>query len=562
MERIWLKEYSPGVPAEADMKQFESIKHILETSCRRFGDLPAYSSMGATLTYADLDRLSAAFGAYLQRDLKLAPGDRVAIMMPNVLQYPIALFGVLRAGFTVVNVNPLYTARELQHQLADSGAKVIVVMENFARTLQDVLAQTPVKHVITTQIGDMLPGAKRLLVNLVVKHVKKMVPDWRIAGAVDFRQALSVGGGRSLDDVNVSHDDLAFLQYTGGTTGVAKGAMLTHGNMVANVQQCSAWMAPFLKEGEELMVTPLPLYHIFSLTVNCLLFMKAGGRNHLIANPRDIPNFIKDVKSLQFTAMTAVNTLYNALLNNPAITEVDTSRLKLCMGGGMAVQRPVAERWKKVLGVPIIEGYGLTETAPVACVNPLHVREFTGKIGLPVPSTEVSIRDDQGREVPRGEVGEICIRGPQVMKGYWNRPEETAKVMTPDGFFRTGDMGDMDEKGYVRITDRKKDMVLVSGFNVYPNEVEDVIAMHDKVLESAVIGIPDAHSGEQVIAVVVKKDPSLTAEELIKHCREHLTGYKVPKQVIFRDEALPKTNVGKVLRRLLRDEYVKTKAVA
>ncbi|MFZ5558139.1 MAG: AMP-binding protein [Pseudomonadota bacterium] len=560
MEKIWLGEYTPGVPAEADLQQFQSIKHILETSCKRFADLPAYSSMGAILTYAELDRLSAAFGAYLQRDLRLAPGDRVAIMMPNVLQYPIALFGALRAGFIVVNVNPLYTARELQHQLTDSGATVIVVMENFARTLQEVLEKTPVKHVITTQIGDLLPGAKRVLVNLVVKHVKKMVPDWRIGGAVDFRQALSAGGARSLDDVRLTQEDLAFLQYTGGTTGMAKGAMLTHGNMVANVQQCSAWMEPFLKDGTEIIVTPLPLYHIFSLTVNCMLFMKAGGRSHLIANPRDIANFIKDVKNLQFTAMTAVNTLYNALLNHPAITEIDTSRLKLCMGGGMAVQRPVAERWKKVMGRPIIEGYGLTETAPVVCVNRLDVQEFTGKIGLPVPSTEVSIRDDQGRELPIGEVGEICVRGPQVMKGYWNRPEETAKVMTPDGFFRTGDMGDMDAKGYVRITDRKKDMVLVSGFNVYPNEVEDVIAMNDKVLESAVIGVPDEHQGESVMAVVVRKDPSLTAEELIKHCRAHLTGYKVPKQVIFRDEPLPKTNVGKVLRRLLRDEYAKSKA--
>jgi long-chain acyl-CoA synthetase len=560
MEKIWLKHYTPGVPAEADLKQFESIKHILETSCERFGDLTAYTNMGAALTYADLDRLSAAFGAYLQRDLKLQPGDRVAIMMPNVLQYPIALFGALRAGFTVVNVNPLYTARELQHQLSDSGAKVIVVMENFARTLQEVLAQTPVKHVITTQIGDMLPGAKRLIVNLVVKHVKKMVPDWRIAGAVDFRSALSTGAGRSLDDVKLSHDDLAFLQYTGGTTGVAKGAMLTHGNMVANVQQCSAWMEPFLTDGTEIIVTPLPLYHIFSLTVNCMLFMKAGGRNHLITNPRDIPNFIKDVKDIGFTAITAVNTLYNALLNNPAVSEIDRSNLKLCMGGGMAVQRPVAERWKKVMGMTIIEGYGLTETSPVACVNRLDLTDFSGKIGLPVPSTEVSIRDDQGRELPPGEVGEICVRGPQVMKGYWNRPEETAKVMTPDGFFRTGDMGDMDESGYVRITDRKKDMVLVSGFNVYPNEVEDVIAMNDKVLESAVIGIPDEHQGESVLAVVVRKDPSLTADELIKHCRTHLTGYKVPKQVIFRDEPLPKTNVGKVLRRALRDEYVKAKA--
>jgi long-chain acyl-CoA synthetase len=560
MERIWLQQYTPGVPAEADLKQFDSIKHILETSVARFTDRPAYSSMGRIITYGELDRLSAAFGAYLQHDLKLARGDRVAIMLPNVLQYPIALFGALRAGMTVVNVNPLYTARELQHQLADSGAKVIVVMENFAHTLQEVLDKTPVKHVITTQIGDLLSGAKRLLVNLVVKHVKKMVPDWRIGGAIDFRQALSAGGARSLDDISLAQDDLAFLQYTGGTTGVAKGAMLTHGNMVANVQQCSAWMAPFLEEGEEIIVTPLPLYHIFSLTVNCLLFMKSGGRNHLIANPRDIPNFIKDVKDLRFTAMTAVNTLYNALLNNPAITEVDTSRLKLCMGGGMAVQRPVAERWKKVMGRPIVEGYGLTETAPVACVNRLDVQEFTGKIGLPVPSTEVSIRDDQGRELPPGEVGEICVRGPQVMKGYWNRPEETAKVMTPDGFFRTGDMGDIDEQGYIRITDRKKDMVLVSGFNVYPNEVEDVIAMNDKVLESAVIGIPDEHSGEAVMAVVVKKDPSLTAEELIRHCRAHLTGYKVPKQVVFRDEPLPKTNVGKVLRRVLRDEYTKAKA--
>ncbi len=560
MEKIWRKTYSPGVPAEVNVGEFKSLKEILEKSCARFADRPAFTNMGTSISYADLDRLTRQFGAFLQKDLGLGKGDRVAIMMPNLLQYPVALLGTLRAGMTVVNVNPLYTPRELRHQLRDSGASVIVVLENFASTLQEVLAETPVKTVLTTQIGDMQPGIKRLLVNFVVKRVKKMVPDWHIPGTVDFRRALDRGAGEELDDVPVGHDDVAFLQYTGGTTGVAKGAVLTHGNIVANLLQVSAWIAGNLREGAETVVTPLPLYHIFSLTVNCLMFLKWGANNVLITNPRDIPGFIKEIKALKFSAITGVNTLYNALLHHPDIVSVDTSHLKIAVGGGMAVQRAVAEKWREVTGVTLIEGYGLTETSPVVCINPLEAKEFSGKIGLPIPSTEVRVTDDDGKELGVGQVGELCVRGPQVMGGYWNMPAETAKVLTSDGWFRTGDMAEIDERGYVRITDRKKDMVVVSGFNVYPNEVEDVVAMHPGVLECAVIGIPDEHSGEAVKLIVVKKDPNLTEKELIGHCRKHLTGYKVPRKVDFRAEPLPKTNVGKVLRRLLRDEELAKRA--
>jgi long-chain acyl-CoA synthetase len=554
MDKIWLKEYPKHVPEQVDLSEFKSLKQVLEQSCERFRDRPAYTNMGHSISYAELDRLSRAFGAYLQQHLGFAKGDRVAIMMPNLLQYPVALFGILRAGMTVVNVNPLYTPRELRHQLRDSGAKAIVVLENFARTVQEVLAETPVKTVLTTRIGDMLPAPKSWLVNFVVKRVKKMVPEWNIPGAQDFRQALEIGAGRQLAEVPLDHDDVAFLQYTGGTTGVAKGAVLTHGNIIANLQQVSAWIGSHLKEGEEIVVTALPLYHIFSLTANCLVFTKWGANNLLITNPRDIPGFIKELKRVPFTVITGVNTLFNALLNHPEIGGVNSKSLKVAVGGGMAVQRAVAQKWQQVMGVPLIEGYGLTETSPLVCVNPLESREFTGAIGLPVSSTEVSIRDESGKELGIGEVGEICVRGPQVMKGYWNMPEETAKVMTADGWFRTGDMGLVDAKGYVRLTDRKKDLILVSGFNVYPNEVEDVVAMHPGVLECAVIGIPDEHSGEAVKVVVVRKDPKLTEKELIEHCRKHLTAYKVPRYVEFRTEPLPKTNVGKVLRRMLRDE--------
>ena len=552
MEKIWLREYSPGVPAEADLNEFSSLKDILEKSCQRFSDLPAYSNMGVTLRYRDIDRLSRAFGAWLQQTLGLGKGERVALMMPNVLQYPVALFGVLRAGLIVVNVNPLYTPRELEHQLKDSGATVIVILENFAHTLQEVLDRTPVKTVITTQLGDLFPFPKRPLVNFVVKRVKKMVPAWSIPGAIPFRQVLSEGAGKTLADVPLDHEDLAFLQYTGGTTGVSKGAMLTHGNLVANLQQASAWLSPVSKPAEEIVITALPLYHIFSLTANCLTFMRVGGHNILITNPRDMPGFVKELSKVRFTGISGVNTLFNGLLHTPGFERLDFSALKLCLSGGMALQRAVAERWQQVTGVSLIEGYGLTETSPAVTFNPLTVIEYNGSIGLPFPSTDLSIRDDDGRELGIGEAGEICVRGPQVMRGYWNRPEETAQVMTADGYLRTGDIGVMDERGYTRIVDRKKDMILVSGFNVYPNEIEDVVAHHPGVLEVAAVGVPNEKTGEAVKLVVVKKDPALTAETLIEYCRQNLTAYKVPHLVEFRTE-LPKTNVGKILRRLLRE---------
>lgn len=553
MEKIWLKEYPPGVPAEIDLNEFTSVKDILEKSCQRFADSPAYSNMGVTLRYRDIDRLSRDFAAFLQ-GLGLDKRDRVAIMMPNVLQYPVALFGVLRAGMVVVNVNPLYTPRELEHQLNDSGAAVIVIVENFAHTLQQVLDKTMVKTVVMTQLGDLFPFPKRTFVNFVVKHLKKWVPAWKIPAAVPFRRALRAGAGQTLTDVPLNRNDLAFLQYTGGTTGVSKGAMLTHGNLVANLQQASAWLSSVSIPGKEIIVTALPLYHIFSLTVNGLTFMKAGGHNVLITNPRDMPGFVKELGKIRFTAITGVNTLFNGLLGTPGFDRLDFGALKLSMAGGMAVQRAVAENWRQVTGTPLIEGYGLTETSPLVTGNPLAVKEYNGSIGLPLPSTELSIRDDEDRELGIGQdqAGEICIRGPQVMRGYWNRPEETAKIMTRDGFLRTGDVGYVDERGYVRIVDRKKDMILVSGFNVYPNEIEDVVALHPGVLEVAAVGVPDERSGEVVKIVVVRKDPALSAEALIDHCRQHLTGYKVPRRIEFRTE-LPKSNVGKILRRLLRD---------
>ncbi len=552
MEKIWLKEYPAGVPTEVDLNEFASLKDILEKSCQRFAELPAYSNLGVTLRYRDIDRLSRDFGAWLQAR-GLGKGDRVAIMMPNALQYPVALFGALRAGLVVVNINPLYTPRELEHQLIDSGATAIVIIENFAHTLQEVLAKTPVKTVITTELGDLFPFFKRLLVNFVVKYVRKMVPAWNIPGAIPFRQVLSEGAGKTLNDAPLDHDDLGFLQYTGGTTGVSKGAMLTHGNMVANLQQISAWLKPLSMSAGETIITALPLYHIFSLTANCLTFMKVGGHNILITNPRDMPGFVRELGKVKFMAMTGVNTLFNGLLHTPGFEQLDFSTFKVSLGGGMAVQRAVAERWKQVTGIPLIEAYGLTETSPAACINPLTLPEYNSSIGLPLPSTELSIRDDEGRErgVGPDEIGEICLRGPQVMQGYWRQPEETAKVMTEDGYLRTGDVGYVDERGYVRIVDRKKDMILVSGFNVYPNEVEDVVVHHPGVLEAAAVGVPDEKSGEAVKVVVVKKDPALTAEALIAHCREHLTSYKVPRHVEFRDE-LPKSNVGKILRRKLR----------
>jgi long-chain acyl-CoA synthetase len=552
MDKIWLKEYPEGIPAEVDVHEYSSLKDVFEKSCRKFSHLPAYANMSVSISYSELDALSRNFAAYLQNDLGLAKGERVAIMLPNLLQYPVALFGTLRAGLTVVNVNPLYTARELEHQLHDSGATVIVVLENFAHTLQEVLPKTQVKSVITTQIGDMFPAVKALLTNLVVKHVKKMVPSWDIPGSTGLKQALQAGKRQRLKDVPLTHDDIAFLQYTGGTTGVAKGVMLTHGNMVANLQQVAIWIARDLDEGVETMVLPLPLYHVYALISN-LVFIKIGANTVLITNPRDLPGLVNELKKIRLTGIVGVNTLYYALLNAPGFSEVAGHTLKLAFAGGMAVQRTVADRWKQVTGVPIVEGYGLTETSPVAIANVLNIKEWTGTIGLPIPSTEVAMLDEAGDELPLGEVGEISIRGPQVTKGYWNRPDETAHAFTQDGWFRTGDMGFMNEKGYVKITDRKKDMVLVSGFNVYPNEVEEVIMTHPGVLEVAVIGAPDEKSGEVVKAVVVRKDPALTAEVLIAHCQQQLTGYKVPKIIEFRTEPLPKSNIGKILRRLLRD---------
>jgi long-chain acyl-CoA synthetase len=551
IDRIWLQQYPEGIPPDVDVKAYASLKEILETSCARFADLPAYGNMGVSIRYRELDELSRAFGAWLQKTAGLKRGDRVAIMMPNLLQYPIALFGALRAGMTVVNTNPLYTARELEHQLKDSGASAIVVLENFAATLQQVLPRTSVRTVVTTQIGDLFPAPKRLLVNFVVKHVKKMVPAWNIAATTAFRDALAAGRAQTLENVPLTREDIAFLQYTGGTTGVAKGAMLTHGNMVANLQQTAAWIARDLADGKETGVIPLPLYHVLALTVN-LVLMKIGAHIVLVTNPRDIPAFVKTLKQTPFTVLLGVNTLYNALLNAPGIDKVPLKQVKVCAAGGMAIQRAVAERWKAATGVPIVEGYGLTETSPIATCNPLSIKDWTGNIGVPIPNTEAAILDDDGNTMPFGEVGEIAIRGPQVMKGYWNRPDETAKVFTADGWFRTGDMGFMDATGCVKITDRKKDMIIVSGFKVFPNEIEDVAMMHPGVLEVAAVGVPDEKSGEAVKIFVVRKDPALTELDLLAHCKAHLTGYKVPKAVEFRTEPLPKTNIGKILRRELR----------
>jgi long-chain acyl-CoA synthetase len=557
MERIWLKNYPPGVPHDVDVRAFRSLPDLFEQSCARFHDRPAFSSMGTTLSYAEIERKTRDFAGYLQHECDVAPGDRLAIMMPNVLQYPVVLFGALRAGLAVVNCNPLYTPRELEYQLNDSGAKVIVVLENFAHTVEAIVGRTKVRTVITTEIGDLFPPMKALLTNLVVKYAKKMVPAWRIDGAVPLRKALAAGHRHLPDPVPVGPDDLAFLQYTGGTTGVPKGAMLTHGNLIANLQQVSAWMGTDFTEGSEVVVTPLPLYHIFALTVNLLTFVKWGGRNVLIANPRDLPSLTKELKETPFSVITGVNTLFNALLNAPDFAEIGFKALKVAIGGGMPVQRPVAEKWQRITGRPVIEGYGLTETAPIVTANPVAGSGYTGTIGLPLPSTEISIRDEAGAELPLRETGELCVRGPQVMKGYWQRPEETAKVMTADGWLRTGDMGFIDERGYVKLTDRKKDMIIVSGFKVFPNEVEEVVMSHPGVLEVACIGTADERTGQAVRIVVVRKDPTLTAEALLAHCRERLTAYKLPKYVQWASEPLPKSPVGKILRRLVRDAVEK-----
>jgi long-chain acyl-CoA synthetase len=552
-QQPWLDHYPDGVPAQINIDEYASVASVLEESFQKFRDRPAFTNFGKTLDYAQIDTLSRQFAGYLTGVLKLGKGDRIAIMMPNVLQYPIALFGALRAGLVVVNTNPMYTARELKHQLEDSGAKAILVLDNFAATLQQVVAQTHVQHVITTGLGDLL-GAKGVLINFALKHVKKMVPAFDLPQAVRFNDALSKGGEHTPPPVQLGHDDIAFLQYTGGTTGVAKGAMLTHGNMVANMLQAGVWFSSRIKVGEEIIITALPLYHIFALTCNCFIFLRFGGQSILITNPRDMPGFVKELTSVKFTAITGVNTLFNGLLHTPGFDKVDFSHLRMSFGGGMAVQRAVAEKWQNVTGCALIEGYGMTESSPVATINPLvEGARFSGSIGLPVPSTEISIQDDDGKLLALGEIGEICIRGPQVMKGYWNQQAETDKVLNSEGWLRTGDIGRMDEQGLVYIVDRKKDMILVSGFNVYPNEVEDAVMQNPGVLEVAAVGVPDEHSGEVVKLYVVRKDPNLTEDALKQFCRENLTGYKRPKFIEFRDE-LPKSNVGKILRRELRDE--------
>ena len=555
MERIWLKNYPEGVPADIDVTQYGSLVELLEESFARFGDRKAFICMDKAVSYREFDQMSLALAAYLQSK-GLAKGARVALMMPNVLQYPVATAAVLRAGYTVVNVNPLYTPRELEHQLKDSGAEAIIVLENFATTVQQVIAKTSVRHVIVGSMGDLL-GFKGVIVNLVVRHVKKMVPTYSLPGSIAFNDALAAGRGMKFTKPAITREDVAFLQYTGGTTGVSKGATLLHSNIIANMLQNDAWLQPALKKppvvDQLFIVCALPLYHIFALTACFLLGVRAGGVNLLIPNPRDIPGFIKELQKYQVSSFPAVNTLYNALVNHPDFAKVDFSKLKAAFGGGMATQKAVADKWLKVTGCPLSEGYGLSETSPTLTCNPADTDRFTGTIGLPVPSTWLSIRDDDGNEVPLGQPGEICAKGPQVMAGYWNRPDETAKVITADGYFRTGDIGVMDDEGYTKIVDRKKDMILVSGFNVYPNEIEDVIASHPGVMECAVIGVPDAKSTETVKAFVVKQDPNLTAEDIIKFCATQLTAYKVPKQVEFRTE-LPKTNVGKILRRELRDE--------
>lgn len=563
MERIWLKQYPAGVPADIDVNQYPSLVELLEESFKKFADRKSFICMDKSITYRDLDEMSAAVGAYLQSK-GLKKGARVAIMMPNVLQNPVASAAILRAGCTVVNVNPLYTPRELEHQLKDSGAEAIIILENFASTLEKVIAKTNVKHVIMGTMGDLL-GFKGVIVNFVVRKVKKMVPAYSIPSAVSFNDALAAGRKLKLNKPTLTGDDVAFLQYTGGTTGVSKGATLLHRNILANVLQNDAWLQPALKKPPHVdqlfIVCALPLYHIFALTACFLLAVRAGGVNLLIPNPRDMAGFVKELSKYQVNSFPAVNTLYNGLLNTPGFDKLDFSKLKSCFGGGMAVQKPVADKWTQVTGVALSEGYGLSETSPTLTCNPADTDKFSGSIGIPVPSTYLSIRDDDGNEVPLGEPGEICAKGPQVMAGYWNRPEETAKVMTSDGYFRTGDIGIMSPDGYTKIVDRKKDMILVSGFNVYPNEVEEVIASHPGVLECAVIGVPDAKSTEAVKAFVVKKDPNLTAQDVIKFASTELTGYKVPKHVEFRTD-LPKTNVGKILRRELRDEKPKAAAAA
>ena len=554
MKKIWLESYPESVPAEIPTPDYKSVRDMIEYGMSEFPDRPAYTCMGTTLTYRELDEKSMQFARYLQNTLGLIKGERVAIMLPNVLQYAVALCGIFRAGLVVVNVNPLYTPRELKHQLSDSGARCIVILENFAHTLEDVITNTSIEHIVTTEVGDLLKFPKSLLTNFVLKHIKKSVPRYALKGSVKLRTALKIGRSGELVQVELGYADIAFLQYTGGTTGISKGAMLSHRNMVFNIHQARAFEDGIWDGIDRIVaITALPLYHIFSLQSNCLSIMVRGGENVLITNPRDFPGFVKELSRHKFGYFTGVNTLFNGLLNTPGFADLDFSSLQLCVGGGMAVQEAVAKKWKNVTGRQIIQGYGLTETSPTAIVVPLRMEDFTGTIGLPVPSTDVRICDDDGNDVPLGELGEICIRGPQVMEGYWQRPEETAKVMFPGGWFRTGDIGRMDEGGFTYIEDRKKDMILVSGFNVYPNEIEGVVAEINGVLEAAAIGVPDEKSGEIVKLYVVRNDEAVTADDILSHCRKNLTNYKVPKAIEFRDE-LPKTNVGKILRRALREE--------
>lgn len=551
MDKLWLKSYQEGVPHEINTNEFSSLVELFSDSCLKYADNIAYVNLGSEISYADLDKLSLQFAQYLQI-LGLKKGARVAIMLPNLLQYPVVLFAILRAGFTVVNVNPLYTSDELTHQINDSGAEVLIVMANFATTVEKSLPNLPLlNHIVITEMGDLFPKVKGFIVNAVVKYIKKMVPAYHIPQAITFHEAMNKATHVSVPHVHLTHDDIAFIQYTGGTTGVSKGAMLTHGNMLANVSQASSWISPMSVGGTDIIVTALPLYHIFSLTANCLTFLKAGAKNILITNPRDIKGFIKEIKHAGFTAITGVNTLFNVLLNHPHFSKIDFSKLKLALSGGMALQKSVSLRWREATQSPILEAYGLTETSPAIAINPMYLKEYNGSIGLPLPSTEISIRDDAGHELAIGEKGELCVRGPQVMPGYWQHPEETALVFWPDGFLRTGDVVRIDENGFIYLLDRIKDMILVSGFNVYPNEIEQVIGQMSGVLEVGVIGVSEDNATEKVKACIVKRDPALTAEQVIAHARQHLTAYKVPKIVEFYTE-LPKTNVGKILRRALK----------
>ena len=553
MEKLWLNSYEQGVNAEIDITQYSSISDVFRQSVEKFAHQPAFQNMGKTLTYAEVGKLAEDFASYLQNVLKLPRGERVAIMLPNLLQYPIALFGILQAGLVAVNTNPLYTPRELEHQLKDSGATTIIVLENFANTLELVLPRTQIKHVIVASVGEMFGFFKGTLMNFVLRKIKKMVPEYRISGAIPFQTTLKEGAAHTFRPVTLTREDTALLQYTGGTTGVAKGAVLSHGNICANMLQAKEWIKNQLREGKETVIAALPLYHIFALTVNLMIFTNAGSKIILITNPRDMKGFIGELKKERISVFIGVNTLFNGMVNQPDFAAVDFSNLRLTLGGGMATQKAVAEKWKKITGTPIVEAYGLTEASPGVCCNPLNIEAYSGGIGLPVPSTEVELRDADGKEVPIGQPGELWVRGPQVMQGYWNRPEETAKTIDARGFLETGDIAVMDEKGWLKLVDRKKDLIVVSGFNVYPNEIEEVVSHNDKVMEVACIGVPNEKTGEALKVFVVKKDPSLTKEELIEFCRTELTAYKVPKDIEFRDE-LPKSNVGKILRRELREQ--------